>query len=255
MPCQTNEVQRFADYDPFAWLYATHWGNEYHEQAYAIIDKLVLQLLNPGASILDLGCGDGRLTLALSERGYEVTGLDGSEAMLVFARDRCPNIPFIAGDARAYELPDRFDAVLSTFDALNHVLTADELASVFRCTHAALKSGGYFAFDLNREEAYTVYWPRTSAIIEPDMVSVAQGTYSAYLRTAYCDITLFRLMEGLWSRSDFRMTQYCHREDDVNNALYAAGFAEVRLYDAAADLGMYGNIGQGRNFYLARKGV
>src|SRR5579875_427800 len=207
-------MQRFADYDPFAWLYATHWGSEYHEQAYGIVEKLLLELLRPGASILDLGCGDGRLTRALSERGYDMTGLDGSEAMLAFARERCPNIPYLLGDARGYELPDRFDAVLSTFDALNHVLSGDELASVFRCTHAALKSGGYFAFDLNREEAYPEYWPRTSAMVEPDMVSIAQGKYNADLRTAYCDITLFRLSDGAWSRSDFRMTQYCHREDE-----------------------------------------
>jgi SAM-dependent methyltransferase len=248
-------MERFTDYDPFAWLYATHWGSEYHEQAYGLMDKLLLRLLPAGASILDLGCGDGRLTLAISRRGFDVTGLDGSDAILAFARERCPDVRFVLGDARTFDMPDRFDAALSTFDALNHVMTADDLAAVFRSTHAALKSGGYFAFDLNREQAYTDLWPRTSAIVERDMVSIAEGSYNAFLRTAYCDVTLFRLAGAVWVRSDFRMTQYCHREDDVNNALYAAGFAEVRRYDAAVDLGMYGNIGQGRTFYLARKGV
>ncbi len=248
-------MQPYSDYDPFAWLYATHWGAEYHEQALAILDQLILQQLPHGASILDLCCGDGRLTCALHARGFDVAGIDGSECMLAFARARCPAVPFVAADARTFESDRRFDLVLSTFDALNHVMTPGDFHRVCLRAHEAVQPGGYFAFDLNREEAYTYLWSTTSAQVEPDMVSVAVGSYSPKTRIADCDITLFRLIAENWERSGFKLSQFCHAQDDVLNSLYAANFATVKVFDACQDLGMWGNIGKGRSYFLARRGI
>lgn len=248
-------MERYADYDPFAWLYATHWGAEYHEQALAVLNQLILNQLPHGASILDLCCGDGRLTAALHARGFDVVGIDGSERMLEFARSRCPKVPFIAADARTFEIGRRFHLVLSTFDALNHVMTPDGFRSVCRRAYDAVQPGGYFAFDLNREEAYTDLWSQTSAQVEPDMVSVAIGTYSRDGRIADCYITLFRLVADDWQRSDFQLSQFCHREEDVLSSLYAANFATAEVFDASRDLAMWGNIGKGRSYFLARRGV
>jgi SAM-dependent methyltransferase len=248
-------MQRYTDYDPFAWLYATHWGGEYHDQAWAVLDKLILHQLPRGAAVLDLCCGDGRLAGVLDSQGYRVTGLDGSERMLEFARERCPHVPFVAGDAREFRFEQGFDAIISTFDALNHVMTPDGFASVCRSVHRALKPGGYFAFDLNREEAYTELWAQTSTQIEPDMVSVAVGSYNRATRVADCRITLFRLFVDRWVRSDFMLSEFCHRGEDVMNSLYAAGFADAEEFDACTDLGMVGNIGKGRSYYLGRRGI
>lgn len=246
---------RFNDYDPFAWLYATHWGAEYHEQAWPVLERLILRQIAPESPVLDLCCGDGRLAQVLERKGYRVTGIDGSERMLEFARDRCPETRFIGGDARTFEVKDRFDAVLSTFDALNHIMTPDDLAAVCARVFDALKPGGYFAFDLNREEAYTDLWAQTSAQVEPDMVSVAVGSYDGESRIARCHITLFRERANRWRRSDFELSQFFHREQDVLNSLFAAGFAEAKVFDASSDLGMYGNIGKGRSYFLARRGI
>jgi SAM-dependent methyltransferase len=248
-------MERFSDYDPFAWLYATRWGSEYHEQAWHILDKLLFHQLDPGASVLDLCCGDGRFTAVLHARRFRVMGIDGSEEMLAFARERCPAIQFVANDARTFDVDCRFDAVVSTFDSLNHVMSPDELALVCRRVELALKPGGYFAFDINREEAYTELWPQTYAQIEPDVVQVCAGSYRPETRVAMSAITLFRLIDGAWRRSDFMLSQYSHREEDVLNSLFAAGFVEAKAYDAAADLGMYGNIGKGRSYFLARRGI
>lgn len=248
-------MRRYTDYDPFAWLYATHWGAEYHDQATAVLQQLILHLLPAGASIVDLCCGDGRLTQALYLRGFHVMGIDGSERMLEFARERCSAVPFLAADARTFEVKQPVDAVISTFDALNHLMSQDDLAAACRSVYRALKPGGYFAFDLNREEAYTKLWAQTSTQVEPDMVSVAAGSYSAEDRTAHCDITLFRLYVDRWMRSDFRLSQFCHAEKDVLNSLYAAGFADAEVFDACTDLGMAGTIGEGRSYFLARRGI
>src|SRR5690242_8409807 len=147
-------MRRFADYDPFAWLYHRYWGHEFHEQAMPALEKLILRRLPRRAAILDVCCGDGRIARELTRRGYRVTGLDGSEQMLSYAKQRAPKAELLLLDARSFQMPARFDAAISTFDSLNHVLKVSDLAAVFRNVFASLKPGGCFAFDLNREEAY-----------------------------------------------------------------------------------------------------
>jgi SAM-dependent methyltransferase len=246
-------VRRYTDYDPFAWLYQEHWGREYHAQAYPVLQRLMLDRLPARASILDLCCGDGRLTLALANEGYRTMGIDGSEKMLRFARKRAPGIRFETGDARSFRVRRRFDAAIATFDALNHIMSATELEQVCASVWRALKPGGYFAFDLNREEAYTDLWSNTATAIEDNNVSIARGAYDLQTGYAICDITLFRLIRGNWRRSDFRLTQKHHSDGEVLAALSSAGFRRMEARDAASDLGMRGNIGQGRTYYLAQR--
>ncbi len=245
-------MRRFADYDPFAWLYANYWGEEFHRQAIPVLDRLLLHLLPRKAEILDLCCGDGRITQTLTRRGYRVTGLDGSERMLAYARRRAPKAAFYLDDARRFDLPQKFDAVVSTFDSLNHIMDFEDLGKVFHNVFRCLRPGGYFAFDLNREEAYIDLWSRTSTIVDNKTVSVARGCYDTARKIALCTVVLVRLEDGLWLRSDFKLTQRCHLSGDVMAALGSAGFTAT-IFDAARDLGMQGDIGCGRDFYLARK--
>ncbi len=244
-------MRRFAGYDPFAWLYSKYWGEEFHREAMPVLNRLILRKLPPRAEILDLCCGDGRIAQGLAKRGYRVTGLDGSERMLTFAKQRAPGVDFFLADARCFKLPRRFDAAISTFDSLNHVMSAGDLRNVFRSVKACLKPGALFAFDLNREEAYVEMWSRTSSIVDKTAVSVARGTYDHASKIAVCNVTLLRLEGDQWRRSDFRLRQKLHERDEVLRALTEAGF-EPQVFDAARDLGMQGDTGSGRDFYLAR---
>ena len=245
-------TRRFADYDPFAWFYTTYWGEEFHREVMPVLDRLLLQLLPRKAEILDLCCGDGRIAQSLAKRGYRVAGVDGSERMLTYARRRLPKAELYLKDARKFKLPPRFDAVISTFDSLNHVMETGDLKVVFQNVFACLKPGGLFAFDLNREEAYMDLWSRTSTVVDKRAVAVARGTYDSTRKIAVCNVTLLRLENHQWRRSDFRLSQRLHRQDQVLAGLKETGFA-ARVFDAASDLGMQGDVGAGRDFYLARK--
>lgn len=245
-------MRRYRDYDNFAWLYAKQWGEEFHREAIPALQRLLLKRLPARAAILDLCCGDGRLTQALARRGFRVTGLDSSENMLAYARQRLRRPRLILADAREFTLPPEYDAVISMFDSLNHVMTAEGLGRVFRNVFTCLKPGGEFAFDLNREEAYSELWIRPFSIVEKTFAAVVRGSYESDRMLAICDITLFRLEEQAWRRSDFRLTQHCHSREEVLFCLSSAGF-EAKVFDAAKDLGMQGDIGFGRDFYLATK--
>lgn len=247
------EVTRFRDYDPFAWLYAHHWGGEFHDQILNMLDRLVLRLLPKGARVLDLCCGDGRVARALQKRGFAVTGLDGSEQMLHYARQMAPDVDFHLADARDFSLPGEFQGVISTFDSLNHVMTRRELHKVFRNVYSIVRPGGYFAFDVNREEAYTDLWANLSSVVTENAVSIARGDFDKRRGVALCDITQFVKTDGVWTRSDYTLRQKLHEHTHIMDDLEKVGFHPIASFDAGSDLGMQGDIGRHRTFYLARK--
>ena len=220
----------YSDYDRFAWVYNKHWGDSFTERVLPILENLVLRHLPARASILDLCCGTGQLSQALTVLGYQVTGLDSSEEMLRFARRNAPASKFILDDARSFRLPATYHAVVSTFDSLNHIMTLEELTSVFRNVYAALREGGPFLFDLNMEEGYQAHWYDYSDFVEDDHVCVFHSSYHPEERTAQFDATIFYLQEG-WQRSDLTFLQKCYSETEVPSALEAAGFIDIGAYE------------------------
>src|SRR4051794_39356943 len=68
--------------------------------------------VRPGESILDVGCGDGRLTARIAEMGVQIRGVDASTAMVAAARAR--GVTADAAIAEKLPYPDAsFDAVFS----------------------------------------------------------------------------------------------------------------------------------------------
>lgn len=102
--------------------------------------------------VLDLACGTGNVTLELARRGYQVTGVDNSEAMLRQARSK-PRpggaARFLLQDARTLALPAPFDACVCLFDSLNYLLTPEELGAAFAGVARCVHPGGLFIFDVN----------------------------------------------------------------------------------------------------------
>ena len=99
-----------ADYD--AW-YRTPRGAWIGETEF----RLIMSLLEPepGARILDVGCGTGYFTRRFASKGYQVTGLDPDPAMLAYARAHCAGTEnYVFGDARRLPFADgEFDYCIS----------------------------------------------------------------------------------------------------------------------------------------------
>lgn len=103
-----------------------------------------------GGSVLDLGCGTGRLARALAEAGLEVTAVDAAPAMLERARALDPEgrVRYREGDVRELQLERQFGMVAMTGHGFQHLLTeADQRQALGRIA-ALLRPGGCFAFDL-----------------------------------------------------------------------------------------------------------
>ena len=243
-----------APYDDFAWFYQRYWNEEFHSLAFPILERIWLRNLPAGAHILDLCCGTGYLAGLLTERGYRVSGIDASAEMIRYARHGVPKADFHVGDAACFTLGKPCQGAVSTFDSLNHILDTGRLEAAFRNTAAALEPASLFAFDMLLEDAYQTHWGESFALVRDDHVLTITGSgYDFRTRLACCTITMFRLIEGAWRRSEVVVRERCFTRAEISAALERAGFEELRCYDARG-LGMAGQLGEGRMFFVASKG-
>ncbi|MBC7381727.1 MAG: methyltransferase domain-containing protein [Bacteroidia bacterium] len=102
----------------------------------------VRALNNPNAKILDIGCGNGNMSLALGSLGYFVTGIDIDKTSIEHATilNTFKNVKFEVNDANSLAVKDAFDVVVCS-EVLEHLKQPRELTeSIYRI----LKPGGVF---------------------------------------------------------------------------------------------------------------
>ncbi|MCA1993184.1 MAG: class I SAM-dependent methyltransferase [Coleofasciculus sp. S288] len=239
MPSVNQSSKRYSNYDPLARIYNHSWAPPYCKQFLTPLDQLLLQNLPKGAQILDLCCGTGQVAGQLLIEGYQVTGLDGSEAMLHYARENAPKGEFILGDARCFNLPSTFHAVISTNASLNHVMSLEELQGVFRNVYTALRDKGMFLLSIFLEEHfYSDAWKGnlTGGEIKEEYAWAIQQSYNLEEKIGVFKVTIFQLLEGNWQRSDISYQYKAYSRTEVKSALEYAGFTEVSIYDAKGNL-------------------
>lgn len=101
--------------------------------------------------VLDLGCGRGRHSFALAERGYSVTGIDLSPEAIKKARNTARNrgydeITFKVRDMRD-PLSETFDAIFNLFTTFGYFLEDSENLKVLKASDRMLKPGGRLMID------------------------------------------------------------------------------------------------------------
>ena len=109
--------------------------------------------------VLDLGCGRGRHSISLAERGYHVTGIDLSEeaiskAIKMAAEKDLPNVWFETGDMRE-PIGSRFDAIVNLFTTFGYFLDDDENSRVIKNISGMLKPGGSLLIDFFNSHTVT----------------------------------------------------------------------------------------------------
>lgn len=111
------------------------------------LGRAALDLLDPqpGEAILDVGCGDGTLTLQIKERGAEVVGIDSSLSMVGAAKAKGLDARLM--DAADLRFSEAFDAAFSNA-TLHWVLDKERAA---RAIWFALKPGGRFVGEMGGE--------------------------------------------------------------------------------------------------------
>jgi SAM-dependent methyltransferase len=116
------------------------WARRPDFDAYWKYSPTFFQLLPPrGGRTLDLGCGDGRVTRDLVERGYRVIGIDASPTLVRLASDADARSWYLRADAAALPFSDEsFDLVV----AYNSLMDVDDMYASVREAARVLRPGG-----------------------------------------------------------------------------------------------------------------
>src|SRR3954454_9684387 len=133
---------------PFYDRYTHKYG---HEDWLASILAIAHEHGLRGTRLLDIGCGTGKSFLPMLERGYEVTAFDISPAMVERACEAAAGseAEVLVADVRDLPRLGRFDLAIALDDAMNYMLSDEELLKAFLGVARNLRPGGLLAFDVN----------------------------------------------------------------------------------------------------------
>lgn len=137
--------------------YSSYYDVFYKDKDYVaevdFIDYLIRQFADGDTkTILDMGCGTGGHALLLAEKGYDITGIDRSESMLAFAKEKVKNkgisVDFFQEDIRYFNLNTKFDTIIAMFAVMGYQTTNEDIEKAFSNISRHLNRRGLFFFDV-----------------------------------------------------------------------------------------------------------
>jgi SAM-dependent methyltransferase len=185
------------------------------------------------AQVLDLGCGTGRLTLAMAAAGHVVTGVDPARASIEAARRKpgAERVAWIVGSSA--ELEGSFDVAVLTSHVAQFLITDEEWDRTFADLHRALMPAGRVVFDTRDplDRAWKRWNPVDSrrAVAMPDGTVIEMWTEVTAVRDGLVDSTIryrFSDAEELVSTATLRFRS----EAEIRGSLQALGFTVETIY-------------------------
>jgi SAM-dependent methyltransferase len=185
------------------------------------------------ARVLDLGCGTGRLTLAMAAAGHSVTGVDPATASIEAARRKpgAERVTWIIGTSA--DLDGSFDVAVLTSHVAQFLITDEAWDRTFADIHHALVPGGRLAFDTRDplDRTWEQWNPVDSrrAVAMPDGTVVEMWTEVTAVHDGLVDSTIryrFRDADELVSTATLRFRS----EAEIRSSLQALGFTVETVY-------------------------
>ncbi len=196
-----------------------------------------------GNPVLELGCGTGRITMALAEAGHRITGLDLSQRMLERAEHRrtalAPEIrgrvKLVHADMCRFDLREKFPLVIVPFRPFQHLLEVEQQLDCLESVKKHLAPGGRLILDVFQTDPERMHDPRYQeeiAVAEyqtPDnrAVTISERVAAFHRAEQRNDVEMIfsvRHLDGRTERFVFAWTLRYFFRYEVEHLLYRAGF-------------------------------
>jgi SAM-dependent methyltransferase len=158
-----HALETFECMAPFYDAFTAH--HDYELWLGNLLPELRERGLPEHGRLLDLACGTGKSFLPLLSRGWTVTGVDASPAMLAEAQAKTRGLArLVRADLRDLPCLGQFDLVWCLDDAVNYLLAPDELTACFAGVRRNLAPTGLSLFDVDALASYRGFFATTEVV-------------------------------------------------------------------------------------------
>jgi len=194
--------------------------------------NLIIEMCNlkPGDSVLDVGCGNGRITNELARRGFDVTGIDWSADALSQAASKAAkenlSVNFKNANFLDFKELDKYNLILSWYTSFGY--TDDKSSrTLLRQLNASLKTGGIILIDHINRERYLKNLPRYN--IEERDSNYMIDMFSYEISTGFLNINRRFIKNGETVAAPYSIRLISYTE--LKDWLCYAGFEDIYGFD------------------------
>ena len=197
------------------------------------VAEYVMKLANlrPGDSVLDAGCGLGRISVELALLGLDVTGVDIIKAELDAARESAAaeGVPLtlVQADLRNFSSDKKFDCAVNLYTSFGYCDTIEEDMMILKSIAGALKTGGTFIMECTSRESAIKYWTAGEDFDRAGYhVHTEFGVVGAWegLRSKWV------LTDDNGKKIEHEFVQRLYAADDLCRRMLACGFKSAKIY-------------------------
>jgi SAM-dependent methyltransferase len=210
----------------------------------------------PGRRVLEYGCGNGRITLAMAQAGATVQAVDLSKPMLEDLERRLTRAPASIrrrvqaehADMRSFSTHERYALVIAPFNTVLHLYEPEELLAFLARVREHLAVGGKFVFDVSLPQAADLCRDPSESLPAPDFTHPETGEVFGYCECfEYDPIRQLLVVWMHFSPKDGGAAftiPLAHRQyypQELRSLLGCAGFGQVQFSSdfSAEPAGMY----------------
>jgi SAM-dependent methyltransferase len=188
-------------YGKFAYLYDELMKDVPYDKWVDLVKENVSKYNVKGIRLLDLACGTGELSVKFASKGFDVTGVDLSEDMLMVAQgkatDKGMNMQFYQQNMAELEGLGQFDIIGIFCDSLNYLQSEQEVSDTFLRVYEHLDDNGLFIFDVHSiHKIMQIFMNQTFAINDDEISYIWHSYQGEHPNSVEHDLSFFVLDQG-----------------------------------------------------------
>lgn len=226
-----------AGYSDFAYFYDKLIDEKEYDDRCEYLLSLFRENLIKDGIMLDAACGTGILSEKMSQKGFDVVGVDISEDMLSKALERKAEngseTLYLCQDISELDLFGTVNCAICTLDSINHITEPEKVEKAFERIGLFTEKGGIFIFDVNTPYKHREILGNNAFVFdEEDVFCVWQNEYDEETQDVHIYLDLFAPDEdGRYERYEEDFSEVIYSREFLEKALNKAGFCVKAVYD------------------------
>jgi SAM-dependent methyltransferase len=226
--------------DPYRYLAAVYDALGFSEPGLLCLQTVLANLPAPprGKIALDVGCGTGKVAIALAKAGWKVTGLDLSPAMVSMARlnalEAQAEVDFVRGDLLALGGDSTYD-LLTAFSVLSYLRHQKEWQQGFQQLAQRLKSDGILAFALPTPEQLKGI-PSSEARIAGNLYFLQTAQWNTESSMLVRRLVWFRSKAGSYEKQESLLTERGVAREEIQSMITHASLKAIIIAEFGSNV-------------------